>query len=332
MKSRFFALAAAVVLCAGMTGCGENGSGSKGSTPSGTYTSINATAFSFGELRSTLNEGGLNKMLSQIKTADYAETIEFKSQKFTITPLHQAQGYRSYSGSFSVDDGEIHLKYSSALVYTKAKGEYTVKASNNEDDPVAYKLYDLGKSGGYYSNILPPVEGIRNSIDFKAYPVSYFNVNEGGKMKLRCFDELLCTDTYGYQLKDSYRYGKSFTVTFDPVKTMETCPYYFLSGTEKSQIEEQIEHRANFFRNAYKSDNTKTTIKFSNGKWEWKNSEGELINKGTYQESSKYKGLIALTTTSDSLAGRDVSYSSVMPLMFYLTGKDIYYPCFIKVK
>ncbi|MBQ8922049.1 MAG: hypothetical protein IJ060_07815 [Oscillospiraceae bacterium] len=309
-----------------VTGCGSE----KGSTPSGTYVSLSLNVLGGNELKSTFEQNGLNKMLSELKNSERAETIEFKSKKFTIEPLNQATGFLNYSGTFSLDDGEIQLNYKSAYVRT-SRGESTINVSEREDNPVAQGLYDMSKDGGYYCSILPAIEQVRNAIDYSAYPVAYINSAEKGKMTLRCLGDLLCTDTYGYTLKDSYRYGKSFSITFDPVKTMETCPYCFISGTDESAKKEQIEQRAEHIKQAYHSDSTKTTIKFSGGKWEWKNSEGDLINKGEYQESSKYKGVIALTTTSDSLAGNDTLFSIIPPLMFYLSGEDVYYPCFIKV-
>ena len=179
----------------------------------------------------------------------------------------------------------------------------------------------MAQNGGYYVCSLPHAAKIRNKGEYNAYPVTIVPTVDIGEMMLRCMDNLIYTDTFGYHLNGSYRPGEPFTITFDPIKTVETCVYYKLKDTE---------NLSRIYKSAFQSESTNTTIEFSDGKWEWKNNEGALINKGEYQESSEYKGLIALTTTSDSLAGNTNSYKTMMPLMFYLSGDQIYYPCFIK--
>ena len=74
-----------------------------------------------------------------------------------------------------------------------------------------------------------------------------------------------------------------------------------------------------------------TKIEFSGGQWTWTNSEGELLNNGTYLEGSEHEGIIGMFI-DDNSRKNDSIYKMLCPLLFYIDDDGtIWYPGFVKM-
>ncbi len=145
------------------------------------------------------------------------------------------------------------------------------------------------------------------------------------------------------ELKGSYKKGKKFTVKFDPLAPISDDKSsihnsIFNDMSKKELINYVIEsdvpvnddrHIIQLMFNLI-GDLGEGEIIFDDGKWEWYNGKGDLVNNGTYQESKDYPGLIGMYVDEDSERYID-SYSHVCPHLFYIDGKDISYPCMVKM-
>ena len=130
----------------------------------------------------------------------------------------------------------------------------------------------------------------------------YFTVHNG----------VLCADTAGWELEGEYKKGESFNVKFDPMAAADDWYLY---------KDETADDKKSMFSSLLKTDKP-TEIKFSSGKWEWINADGETMNTGGYTESSEIDGLFCMYTDDDSAHG----ISGEVYQFIYINGSDIYYP------
>ncbi len=136
--------------------------------------------------------------------------------------------------------------------------------------------------------------------------------------------DFLCTQTYAFNLAGNWKKGEDFTIEFNQLNSFYEDEYSWfqnMSEERKEQVEYWISHDIGDFSGSYD-----TTIYFSNDKWEWYNSENELINNGKYQESDKYPGLIAMYVNDESKNAIDAP----TVLVFFIFEGKVYYPAFVK--
>jgi hypothetical protein len=337
MRNRLFSLTAAIILCAGMTGCGEK-SGNE-SAPQGTYVVIKRFETNQREYMKEYESNGLDSVLERIvngEVNDSNETVKFSSRSFELkSTRHNGVLSHDFSGKFSVKNGEIVMKYTSAV---DKEGE-TVSASDkfneNEDRLKASLVRSLNlytERGGYYGEILQPAALIDRPPAYYYFPcLSSISKSEPAVYKLKLQNDFLCTDAFGCKLDGSYQPGEDFTIQYDRIEALNSDPNYILVNQE--HLEQNIAYQKDTMNNQWNTASTSTTVSFSNGVWEWKTADGNLINNGVYQESKQYPGLIAMTLSDSSAAGNEYTvFKTMIPVFLYVNEGKVYSPCLIKTK
>ena len=173
------------------------------------------------------------------------------------------------------------------------------------------QLRDMNREGGYLSRISPSVYSA--DIPFDLVPAFYALNNKRGDPPISL-----------------YHLGQLAVYNDDP---FSPCKH----GKNDENPEKSIEDIEKKIRADYKissSDAVSSAISFSDGKWEWKNSSGSLLNNGSYQESKKYPGLIAMYTDSSSKRKEsefslDEGYATLM--LYIADDGKVYYPYFAKI-
>ena len=200
------------------------------------------------------------------------------------------------------------------------------------------QLRDMNREGGYLSRISPSVYSADIPFDF--VPAFYALNNKRGDPPISLYHlgDLLGYATYGLNVRGEYVQGGDFVLDFDQLAVYNDDPFSPCKhGKNDENPEKSIEDIEKKIRADYKissSDAVSSAISFSDGKWEWKNSSGSLLNNGSYQESKKYPGLIAMYTDSSSKRKEsefslDEGYATLM--LYIADDGKVYYPYFAKI-
>ena len=202
------------------------------------------------------------------------------------------------------------------------------------------KMKRWNETGSYYNNVAPRMMFSDKVAAYNAFPIFTMNVKgvqqrEDSAFVLHSVDDFICVPTYGFELDGDYDKGDDFSITYNILDTMKDDPYsiYNLDKWESTQMKEDATYAEYYERIIEKQigDLKDTRIEFSNGKWTWTNSKGELINNGTYLESDDHEGFIAMFVVDDS-KNNDKDYQQLSPLYFYIDGDGtIWYPNWIKM-
>lgn len=356
MKRKFHLLLACCLIV-GMTGCGAKDNSAK--TPDeGTYVMVN-----YNFVKKELFLEDLDQALDDLIPVmqEYLQKDPLQSQLSEIIlkdgAFEMKYSFSTYKGSYEVVDNRLLFTYESVVFpedYSDdASPMITVTPADTDGtySELAKSFSTLNQTNTYFVRCQPQISGIDRYVDYGMCPVPILRREirrtENEAVYLEKHGKFLCTETYGLTLESDYEHGKDFSITYnlhDMQMDDEYSLYYTYYLAEKSA--EDYENYWNLhapqmgFGESWKKD---TTLQFSNGKWEWYNSEGDLINNGTYQESESYPGLIAMTIDEDSAkANFDEdnrsaentyrAYTNSMPLFLYIAENgEIYYPSHIYV-
>lgn len=253
---------------------------------------------------------------------------------------------QKYSGTINNDD-ELKFNYQECFLPATKTIDFMTgqEISNNETIVNINENYDelnesakkvrcdemkrLNETGSFVNPLLP--SAYDSSMDtFNVIPFCItrdMKLNAESPTMLKHNDDFLCIDVYGMKLDSKYKYGNDFTIKFDVLAPYVEDKYSVVNISEDKEVLEKIKMN---LKNSItdNSDDFNTTIKFSDGKWEWYNSIGNLVNNGEYQESKQHKGFIEMYIANSSKFYHS-SYDD--PLLLYINHKgDIYYPAFIK--
>ena len=215
---------------------------------------------------------------------------------------------------------EENIKYEKKLSQDRMKLYNESGTYCNFVAPYMYRLFDKGVSYDVFPLFIQ--RGKSKEVVYKLYP----------------FEDLICVPTYGIELISDFSSGEDFTVKFNMLDSCIDDPYsmwniedwehmdiYSASGEETKTTADDYKRLIRLLIGNLED----TTIEFSNGKWTWTNSEGELVNNGYYLESSKHEGLIGMFIDEKS---KRYSKFVDMAYLFYIdsTGK-IWYPNWVKM-
>ncbi len=264
--------------------------------------------------------------------AEYSPyVIKFSGDKF-VMPNRMIKDWTYYDGTFSIKNGTIKFSYEN---YIAPGNDYKVNINDKAEKVSIAAAIDqmekLNKTGSYCKYAAPTMNAYDKWNDFTILP--FIRYTQGTKMDidrpntLKTVDKFLCTDTYGVELDGKYKKGKSFILKHDLEDTLakdeQSCV------TRDDELPERLLERAEM---NYHCDDIESTIKFSDGKWEWYNDEDALLNNGKYEESKNYPGLIKMYVDEESEKCPDYA-KNTYPLWFYITDDgEIYYPAFVKVE
>ena len=228
--------------------------------------------------------------------------------------------------------------------------EYNREVRKKLDSAYIDKLKELNSDGGYAERFSPDFcvepESKKSSDNmFNCMPFIHSAVPRRASSdaffgKRYCplyhFGDILGFETYGLNVSGEYVQGEDFVLDFDQLAVYEEDPFAqhksgSREGVSLNDISKQI--RSDYELNASGGD-ISSAVSFSDGRWEWKNSEGSLINNGTYQESEKYPGLVVMYT--DSSSKHDENSMGYQPgyltLFLYISDNgEIFYPYFAKI-
>ncbi len=247
-----------------------------------------------------------------------------------------------YSGSYKVSDGKLHFNYKTTTVdnhgevtvYNIKDDESNAEGNENVRAGLIKLMNKFNETGTFYTYVGNRMDFSDRYVAYNVMPVVVQNVMSGNKnndvpVYLYTMDDLICVPTYGTELDGSYKYGKDFTIVYNALDTYLDDEYsrYYINGWDKDS-EKTENMRSSIESQLGSTDDTK--IEFSDGKWKWYNSAGELINDGIYKESEEYKGLIAMFVTEES-ANPDKDFITMSPEFLYLddSGK-IWIPYMMK--
>lgn len=294
--------------------------------------------------------------------AEYSPyVIKFSGDEF-IMPYERGAYCNFYDGTFSIKNGTIKFSYENYITPDKDykvnindKVEYDMdiikgtaekldglsseekKEMKKEEqekmaaEAVNKRMQKLNEYGSYCKFAAPSMNADDKWNDFAALPyIRYAKMNKECTDTLKTVDKFLCTDTYGIELDGKYKKGKGFTLKHDLEDTLkddEQSPYRW-----EESPEEWLEKKLRRAEIDYNCDDLESTIKFSDGKWEWYNDDDALLNNGKYEESKDYPGLIKMYVDEDSERCPDYA-KNTYPLWFYIADDgEVYYPAFVKVE
>lgn len=348
MTGRIIAAAAAGTIClGGMTACASRTGKNHGSPKSGAiedeYVSIRGWNIRLGDFCDDLDKAVKE---SRAEAKNFKESnscelapydINFSGESFSLSvPAPSNGNLFLYSGTYSVKNSRLYFDYneqSSADSYGNITRTDRINDSSGDriSEAVISTMEELNKTGSYPTWFMPsPSASDRFNYIF-VIPLLYtrrFNFSaKDCAFQLFAFEDILAAETYGISLDGSYKKGKDFVLSYDYIEMLTEDPYSYYSLRSESEKESALDTYKETAKNAFSSDASDTTIEFSEGRWEWLNHEGELINNGEYQESSDYPGLIAMYVTEDSLvteAPNDITLT-----LLYLNGGKVYFPCFV---
>ena len=314
--------------------------------PEGSYAKIEPIGnYNYTDYESSI-DAGIKQAIESYRSLE-AKPLTFTGERFEIkaqTWFDEINTFSNspnepsctYSGTFTVENGKILLSYenfhSDTSNYDINVNDELPKRNNVQD-----YMRELNETGSYFTKVTPRIYTFDKNISYITLP--YFAEYSGGTIKregenfiLSVVGDFICAPTYGFWLNGSYSRGSDFTIDYNMLSSYLDDPYsvYSLNGRD---YRDQIEH---FF-----GDLKDTQIEFSNGKWTWTNSEGDIINNGTYLESRQYRGLIGMFIDKNSKQAQSTSkvnqrsfeqYKKCCPLLFYIAGDGtIWYPGFEKM-
>ncbi len=366
MNMKMIAAGAAALMCASFTGCGDSGSGksSKGSaSASGEYYMMHINGMKEYDDIENLDEA-IEDDIDREYMSSVDITLDKKNFEVGIgAKMYDAW----YEGKYSVgNDDAIEFEYDSYHVKSEDDEETVFECSEerleemeedlewaqeinadfssseedfrkaitilNENKRIETML-EMNESGTAPFRIAPPISANdRNEFNIMPnfLPIIGSQKNDDEVVTYKHKGDFLCVDTYGFELDGKYRAGDDFTINYDPIDAMTDFKYsgFYWDGGFGDEIDEEIAQRwVNRYEISFKADDLDTTLEFSDGEWEWYNSEGDLINNGEYLESKDHKGLVYMFTTEDS----EIDKETLGSMFFYIDDGEIYYPGFIKV-
>lgn len=260
------------------------------------------------------------------------KALSFDGSDFEMTTIVNPGVYHTYEGDYKVSDGKIIYNYKKTVTVDKegekksyyltdgvpevdqhiimktkkvTDEEYKAEVEKKKQAAIVERMIKFNDTGTFYTFVGNRMDFSDRYVAYNVMPMVVQNVMSGNKRDdipayLYPVDDLICVPTYGTELDGSYKYGKDFTIVYNAMDTFledEYSKYYVLGWDKDSQKVENL--RSTIESQLGSTDDTK--IEFSDGKWKWYNSAGELINDGIYKESEEYKGLIAMFITDDSL-------------------------------
>ena len=250
---------------------------------------------------------------SEIYPMGYLSGVVFMPEnKFMMYPYSNTAstgGIKCYSGEYRIIDGQIKFDYSNELFYAKVPWlswdqapERIDEFKEGDDSFEKLKVANTDGDGTYYVYAYPKAyEGESSSSflyleNYKKIPapigVRYNgglgrtedNISGWKKQYFTQVNEFLCTETAGMILNGSYEPGNEFSISYD--FTAVTNDTYSRSDVKAQKLRQGAPNCL---------VNGTSTIHFTNNYWEWIDYQGDIIGKGTYTESSLYKGLIKYT-------------------------------------
>lgn len=361
MKKRAWILALACVMTGGsMTGCGFMLGGMMSGSVNGTYVNINGNTPQ-NDLFKTDVDAGIETVLAEAAEPGMEHTVDYVTLdggEFVLKGNGDHWSLTEYSGDYSKKGDKILFEYRNLTITSDGFVELSVDIDDEDSEDrrtaaMIEKMSLMNETGTFYHACRPSIFTLDRYVEYNMYP--YFNMRhnynreENEAVILEHHGDFLCTETYGFELDGRYRKGSDFEITYNPYDAFLDDAYspYYLDEWDEEELDDRIYlFYVYYFGQETYNKNSDTTIKFSEGLWEWYNEEGELINNGAYQESEDYPGLIMMTITEDSaLAPVDgesdrfsnseviwKQYSSIMPLLFYIDGGEIYYPGYVKAE
>lgn len=284
---------------------------------------------------SPLDEG-LENSIQEVKDIKEAPSISFNKKKKTFSIISAVpNGRNRYDGDYKIKDGEIKFDYESCKSYymDEVKLEVSLKNKKSDDElSLAEKackenMENYNKSGTY-----PEFLNTKISQNDKAIGGIPIIGGEDGILgpigsrtyMLKPMGEFLCTDLYGLKLKDKYKKGKDFTISYDIEKAYSKNPNSKVNtgDWDKEGFDRILENH----KVRVQSESLKTEIRFSDGTWEYYNAENKLLSSGSYEESDDYKGMISM----DIELYEGYSFPNAV-LLYIADDGNIYYPAFISM-
>lgn len=324
--------------------CGDKDSKSTSyKKPSGEYISLLALN---GKRVTAVNEG-IDSMIEEsreyYKDAEKLIPFKFDGSSFEMFDTRDIQFPRYFFGSFDYDNGKIKFKYEKQQVAKKDSTEMIAvdeEQTNRINKRIVEVMQNLNKTGSYFNIVGSAFHMSDKLADYAVVPLFFANFkgiqkNPDVPVYLYSVDDFICVPTYGFKLDGNYSKGKDFKITFNPLATYLDDEY---SVYHTEDYEHNTTHDGQLYSDWLKErltnsfgDLDDTKLEFSDGEWNWYNSEGELLNNGIYDESSKYKGLISMAVTDDSKKN-NTEYKIMSPLWFYIDGNGkIWYPNWVKI-
>ena len=247
-----------------------------------------------------------------------------------------------FSGSYKLDDGQIRFEYEkenrtvTMRNYEELESPEESWARAGDDDLLGKQLELLNTIGeGTYFQYAAPMWFAADHLKFDMcvlpmpmgmrgvgqIPVQMSEnvLKEAKKQYFTVHNGVLCADTAGWELDGEYKKGESFTVKFDPMAAADDWYFY---------DDDTPENKKGTIETFLKTDKI-TEIKFSSGKWEWINADGETLNTGSYTESGEIDGLFCMYPDENSEHG--AANDDIYQFM-YISGSQVYYPYAFKVR
>lgn len=359
MKKLFSAVIAGAVCLGALAGCAEEKVSSSEKQPD---TAVNADA-SYARLGVWLTP----ESLAELYQTDTDAALSAERQKVSALTLSDGKfklpGSEGFEGSYTLEDGQVFFHYEKFLRDVTANGgkdadgqyeEYSADAFTFSDSDdvremdiphrTAYTMQYCNRSGSYIYGCNSFAEKCWQDWNYQYLPLfpecgavsSYVGASEiEPECRLYSVDEFLCRKTAGVTLNGSYTTGEPFTISFNFVEHERNDPgstYSYRLRTESEEAaEEVLSSAADYVISQLGTDSIDTVIEFEDGKWQWLDSSGSLINSGEYRESTEYSGFTVMYMTEDSPSYDGiVSRYDFAPLMFYISGDSIYCPEFIR--
>lgn len=293
---------------------------------------------------SPLDEG-LENSIQEVKDIKEAPSISFDKKKNTFTIIIDSfnnNARNRYDGDYKIKDGKIIFEYESIKSYDlmTSNGEVQVEVSINEkiSDNETYinqlRKSTLQKDMKKFNESGTYPEFLNTKISQNDKAIGGIPIIGGGDgiwgpigsrtYMLKPMGEFLCTDLYGLKLKDKYKKGKDFTISYDIEKAYSKNPNSRVNtgDWDKEEFDRILENH----KVRVQSESLKTEIRFSDGTWEYYNAENKLLSSGSYEESDDYKGLISM----DIELYEGDSFPNAV-LLYIADDGNIYYPAFISM-
>lgn len=294
---------------------------------------------------------GINYSMNRAREFEDEEynpcVIKFSDDKFVMSTGMTGRNTSYYDGTFVVKDGAVKFSYENYISWDNNGDIEKINVDQEFEDAdkdvikkdIADNMQKMNKTGAYCRWAVPAMCSVDKWKDHSILPFirfikfsnySFYDPNDDIPNTLKTVDDLLCTDTYGIELKGKYSRGKAFTLEHNFEETMEDdeqSPLKWDPDAEEYKVREEERAVVN-----YGCDSLNSTIEFSDGEWEWFNDDGELLNNGKYDESKDHPGLISMYVDDDSKKS-GAEAQAVCPLLFYIADDgEIYYPAFVKMK
>ncbi|MBQ8349724.1 MAG: hypothetical protein IJY19_08805 [Ruminococcus sp.] len=235
----------------------------------------------------------------------------------------------------SFDGKSFEIKYTNSGINSIYSGEYSIKseaiAFKYDDD---FNMQTYSETGSYCKLVIPQMNLNDKFTSYNVLP--YIRWHRGislgitETMTLKSMGDLICTDTYGIDLKDVYKSGEDFTLEYNIMNTLKNDEFSPYNGKKSDFSDENMDSIEKNLLIQYNCDDLNTAFVFSDGEWNWYNADGELINNGKYSESDNYPGLILMYVDTDSKNTNELP-SYCMLALYIAEDGNIYYPAFAKV-